>query len=128
MPRRSTAALSIAHVGPGLRRLEPPPDMTEGSLERRLFLETVSSVVAHHFAAEDSSSRIREDGRPSAASERGAGGLCHGGRSSEPMAGGSYRRGTQPRSVGDAIAAGTEGAAAERPAPASDRTGTTECL
>jgi hypothetical protein len=53
MPRRSASKLSIVAIGPGLRRLQPPPDMTEGSLERRLFTETVSSVAADHFAAED---------------------------------------------------------------------------
>jgi hypothetical protein len=53
MPRRSANALSVVSIGPGLRRLQPPADMTEGSLERRLFVETVSSVAPDHFAAED---------------------------------------------------------------------------
>jgi hypothetical protein len=53
MPRRSSNALSTVAIGPGLRRLQPPSDMAEGSLERQLFLETVSSVAADHFAAED---------------------------------------------------------------------------
>jgi hypothetical protein len=53
MPRRSNNSLPVAYIGPGPRRLEPPPDMAEGSLERRLFMETVASVAADHFSAED---------------------------------------------------------------------------
>jgi hypothetical protein len=53
LPRRSAASLSVTAFNPGLQRLLPPTDMQSGSLERRLFLETVSSVAAVHFAAED---------------------------------------------------------------------------
>jgi hypothetical protein len=46
MPRRSEASLSIAAFTPGLKRLDPPVEFTEGSIERSLFVETVRSVAA----------------------------------------------------------------------------------
>jgi hypothetical protein len=53
MPRHSNASLTIAAFTPGLKRLEPPPELAEGSVERAIFIETVASVPAGHFAAED---------------------------------------------------------------------------
>jgi hypothetical protein len=53
MPRRSEASLSIAAFTPGLTRLNPPVEFTEGSIERSLFVETVRSVAADHFRGED---------------------------------------------------------------------------
>ena len=51
MPRKSKAALSIAHIGPGARRLEPPADL--GEIEAAIFRQTVASVPFDHFSAED---------------------------------------------------------------------------
>jgi phage terminase small subunit len=51
MPRRSEASLSIAHIGPGSRRLEPPADL--GEIEAAIFRQVVASVPYEHFAAED---------------------------------------------------------------------------
>lgn len=51
MPRRSAASLSIVAIGP--RKLEAPPELGEGSIEREIFMGTVASVAADHFAAED---------------------------------------------------------------------------
>ena len=48
---RSTASLTIAVIG--LRRLDPPVEFAGGSLEGRIFVETVMSVPADHFAPED---------------------------------------------------------------------------
>jgi hypothetical protein len=53
MPRRSNASLTIAAFSPGPRRLEPPPELSEGSVERAIFIETVASVTPQHFAPED---------------------------------------------------------------------------
>jgi hypothetical protein len=53
LPRRSNAALSIASFTPGLRRVDPPPELSEGSVERAIFIETVASVPPEHFTAED---------------------------------------------------------------------------
>jgi phage terminase small subunit len=51
MPRRSKAALTLAHIGPGALRLEPPSDLPpEAAL---IFRETVASVPAGHFQTED---------------------------------------------------------------------------
>jgi phage terminase small subunit len=52
MPRRSQAPLSIAHIGPGSQRLQPPADL--GEIEAAIFRQTVASVPYEHFAAEDS--------------------------------------------------------------------------
>ena len=41
-------------VFPGGRRpMESPPEFTEGSIERSIFMETAMSVPPDHFAAED---------------------------------------------------------------------------
>jgi hypothetical protein len=53
MPKRSTASLTIASISPGPRRLEPPPELGAGSIEREIFSQTVASVPAGHFGAED---------------------------------------------------------------------------
>src|SRR5262245_7146853 len=53
MPRRSEPSLTIAAFTPGVKRLDPPSEFTEGSLEWALFIETVRSVPADHFQAED---------------------------------------------------------------------------
>ena len=51
MPRRSSAALTIASFAPGLKRLEPPPEL--GGVELDIFRQTVASVPASHFQPED---------------------------------------------------------------------------
>ena len=51
MPRRSEASLTIAHIGPGPRRLEPPAEL--GEIEAAIFRQTVASVPYEHFTAED---------------------------------------------------------------------------
>lgn len=51
MPRRSEASLTIAHIGPGPRRLEPPAEL--GEIEAAIFRQVVASVPHEHFAAED---------------------------------------------------------------------------
>ena len=51
MPRRSNASLTIAAFSPGLRRLEPPPEL--GEVEARVFRETVAALAIDHFQAED---------------------------------------------------------------------------
>lgn len=51
MPRRSQASLSIAHIGPGPRRLEPPAEL--GEIEASIFRQVVASVAHEHFTAED---------------------------------------------------------------------------
>jgi hypothetical protein len=51
LPRQSKAALTLAHVGP--RRLEPPPELGEGSIEREIFCQVVASVPPAHFQPED---------------------------------------------------------------------------
>jgi hypothetical protein len=43
--------LSLAHIGP--RRLEPPVEFTEGSIERAIFKATIASVPPAHFQPED---------------------------------------------------------------------------
>jgi phage terminase small subunit len=52
MPRRSEASLSIAHIGPGARRLKPPANLEE--VEAAIFRRVVASVPHDHFSAEDS--------------------------------------------------------------------------
>jgi phage terminase small subunit len=51
LPRRSSAALTIASFAPGLKRLEPPPEL--GGVELDIFRQTVASVPASHFQPED---------------------------------------------------------------------------
>jgi phage terminase small subunit len=51
MPRQSQGALTLAHIDP--RRLEPPTEFTEGSIERAIFKATVASVPSNHFQPED---------------------------------------------------------------------------
>jgi hypothetical protein len=51
MPRQSQASLSLAHIGP--RKLEPPPELGEGSIEREIFRQVVASVPPAHFQSED---------------------------------------------------------------------------
>jgi hypothetical protein len=51
MPRRSSASLTVAAFSPGLRRLDPPPEL--GGIEREIFIETVAAAPAGHFTAED---------------------------------------------------------------------------
>jgi hypothetical protein len=51
MPRQSQGALTLAHIG--LRRLEPPAEFTEGSMERAIFKATIASVPSNHFQPED---------------------------------------------------------------------------
>ena len=51
MPRKSKAALTIAHIGPGSRRLEPPTEL--GGLEAATFRQTVAAMPFEHFAPED---------------------------------------------------------------------------
>jgi hypothetical protein len=51
MPRQSQASLSLAHIGP--RRLEPPPELGAGSIEREIFRQVVASVPVAHFQPED---------------------------------------------------------------------------
>jgi phage terminase small subunit len=52
MPRQSKAALSIAHIGPGARRLEPPPELSGRAAE--VFRHTVANAEYGHFQPEDS--------------------------------------------------------------------------
>jgi phage terminase small subunit len=52
MPRRSEASLTIAHIGPGPRRLEPPAEL--GEVEAAIFRKVVAGVPHDHFSAEDS--------------------------------------------------------------------------
>jgi hypothetical protein len=51
MPRKSKAALTIAHIGPGARRLEPPADMAPEAAA--VFRETVAIVPCGHFQPEN---------------------------------------------------------------------------
>jgi hypothetical protein len=51
MPRQSEAALSLAHIGPVSRRLEPPAEL--GEIEAATFRQTVASMPLEHFAPED---------------------------------------------------------------------------
>jgi hypothetical protein len=51
MPRRSAASLTIAAIGP--RKVEPPPELGEGSIEREIINTTIAAVPAGHFATED---------------------------------------------------------------------------
>ena len=51
MPRESEASITIAHVGPGARRLEPPPEL--GEIEAAIFRNVVAGVPRDHFSAED---------------------------------------------------------------------------
>ena len=52
MPRQSQSSLSIAHIGPGARRLEPPAEL--GEIEAAIFRKVVAGVPHDHFSAEDS--------------------------------------------------------------------------
>jgi hypothetical protein len=51
MPRQSKAALTIAHIGPGNRRLEPPGVL--GEIEAAVFRQTVATMPFEHFSLED---------------------------------------------------------------------------
>jgi phage terminase small subunit len=51
MPRQSQSSLSVAHIGPGARRLEPPAEL--GEIEAAIFRRTVAAVPQGHFSAED---------------------------------------------------------------------------
>ena len=51
MPRRLNAPLTIASFMPGLRRLEPPPEL--GEVEAKVFRETIASAAVDHFQTED---------------------------------------------------------------------------
>ena len=51
MPRQSQASLTVAAFSPGPRRLEPPAEFVEGSIERAIFLETAASVASEELAA-----------------------------------------------------------------------------
>jgi hypothetical protein len=42
MPRQPQVTLSVAHIGPGPRRLDPPADLEE--IEAAIFRQTVTSV------------------------------------------------------------------------------------
>jgi hypothetical protein len=53
MPREPKSALALIHASPGARRLDPPPEFTEGSIECELFRHLVASVPFEHFTAED---------------------------------------------------------------------------
>jgi hypothetical protein len=44
---------SLTILPGGSRRLEPPPELGEGSIERAVFRQTVAAVTADHFQAED---------------------------------------------------------------------------
>jgi hypothetical protein len=50
LPRRSSAALTVAAFSPGLKRLEPPE---LGGVEFDIFRQTAASVPASHFQPED---------------------------------------------------------------------------
>ena len=52
MPRQSQSSLSIAHIGSGARRLEPPAEL--GEIEAAIFRKVVAGVPHDHFSAEDS--------------------------------------------------------------------------
>jgi phage terminase small subunit len=52
MPRQPQVTLSVAHIGPGARRLEPPAEL--GEIEVATFRKVVGSVPHDHFSAEDS--------------------------------------------------------------------------
>lgn len=51
MPRTSEAALTLAHIGPGAKRLDPPADLAPDAAA--IFRATVASVPANHFSPED---------------------------------------------------------------------------
>jgi hypothetical protein len=51
MPRRSKDALTVVHIGPGARRLEPPPELPGRVAE--IFRQTVASTPHDHFQPED---------------------------------------------------------------------------
>jgi len=51
MPRRSTASLTVAAFAPDRGRLGPPPEL--GGVEADVFRQTVASVSADYFAAEN---------------------------------------------------------------------------
>ena len=53
MPRKSKAALTIAHIGPGARRLEPPPELTGRAAD--IFRHTVASAEYGRYQPEDTS-------------------------------------------------------------------------
>ena len=53
MPRKSKAALTIAHIGPGARRLDPPPEPTGRAAD--IFRHTVASAEYGHYQPEDMS-------------------------------------------------------------------------
>ena len=52
MPRQSQSSLSIAHIGPGARRLLAPAEL--GEIEAAIFRKVVAGVPHDHFSAEDS--------------------------------------------------------------------------
>jgi hypothetical protein len=92
MPRRSNASLTIASFMPGLKRVEPPPELSEGSVERAIFIETVASVPPEHFAPEDRV-LLAEYARTAALARRASEELAisHRRRWVEPVAGGAPR-------------------------------------
>ena len=52
MPRQPQVTLSVAHIGPGAWRLEPPAEL--GEIEAAIFRKVVAGVSHDHFSAEDS--------------------------------------------------------------------------
>jgi phage terminase small subunit len=52
MPRKSKASLILAHIGPGMSRLQPPAELAPEVAA--IFRETVASAPADHFQPEDS--------------------------------------------------------------------------
>ena len=114
MPRQSQSSLSIAHIGPGARRLEPPADL--GEIETAIFRKVVASVPHDHFSAEDSdllSAYCRALALERRASEElAAAGVV--GRPGEPVAGGLCHRGARVLDLDGAPAARAQGAASEQ--------------
>jgi hypothetical protein len=53
VPHSRDHKASLTVLPGGRRVLEPPPEFTAGSIERRIFVETVLSVPPEHFAPED---------------------------------------------------------------------------
>ena len=51
MPRQPQVTLSVAHIGPGARRLEPPAEL--GEVEAAIFRQVVAAAPYEHFTAED---------------------------------------------------------------------------
>jgi phage terminase small subunit len=52
VPRPNQFSLTVAHSGPGARRLEPPLELGDG-IESEIWRATVAAVPASHFALED---------------------------------------------------------------------------